>query len=186
MIRPLVPAAAAAGIILLAGCGGGSSSSSSGSSGAAAAPTAAATMTSSATTSSASTGAASIASLATAKNKLGTILVDSKGRTLYMWDADKGTTSTCYGACAKAWPPLLTTAKPVSGTGVTASLIGTTKRTDGKLEVTYGGHPLYYFVADAAPGQVTGQGSKGFGAAWWVLAPSGKVISAPTAAVGGY
>jgi predicted lipoprotein with Yx(FWY)xxD motif len=111
-----------------------------------------------------------------ANTKLGRVLVDSKGITLYDFVKDKGTTSVCYGACAALWPPLLTTSKPVAGTGVKASLLGTTKRKDGKLEVTYGGHPLYYFVTDRKPGQTTGQGVNQFGGPWWVLSAAGKEI----------
>ena len=110
------------------------------------------------------------------KTKLGTILVDSKGITLYDFPPDKGTTSVCYGACAALWPPLLTTGKPVAGRGVHAALLGTTKRKDGKLEVTYGGHPLYYFVSDRKPGQTTGQGVNQFGGPWWVVSAAGKEI----------
>jgi predicted lipoprotein with Yx(FWY)xxD motif len=111
-----------------------------------------------------------------ANSRLGRILVDSKGITLYDFVKDKGTTSVCYGACAALWPPLLTHGKPVAGPGVRASLLGTTKRKDGKLEVTYGGHPLYYFVTDRKPGQTTGQGVNQFGGPWWVLSPAGKEI----------
>jgi predicted lipoprotein with Yx(FWY)xxD motif len=111
-----------------------------------------------------------------ARSSLGRILVDSKGITLYDFVKDKGTTSVCYGACAALWPPLLTTGKPVAGPGVRASLLGTTKRKDGKLEVTYGGHPLYYFVTDRKPGQTTGQGVGQFGGPWWVLSAAGKEI----------
>jgi predicted lipoprotein with Yx(FWY)xxD motif len=109
-----------------------------------------------------------------AKTRLGTILVDSKGITLYDFVKDKGTTSVCYDACAALWPPLLTQGKPVAGPGVKASLLATTKRKDGKLEVTYGGHPLYYFVTDRNPGQTTGQGVNQFGGPWWVLTSAGK------------
>jgi predicted lipoprotein with Yx(FWY)xxD motif len=116
------------------------------------------------------------ATVAVAKSRLGSILVDSKGITLYDFVKDKGTTSVCYGACAALWPPLLTTGKPVAGPGVRASLLGTTKRKDGKLELTYGGHPLYYFVTDRKPGQTTGQGVNQFGGPWWVLSPAGKEI----------
>ena len=121
-------------------------------------------------------GAAGPTHVKLAKTKLGTILVDSKGITLYDFVQDKGRTSTCYGACAALWPPLLTTGKPTAGAGVRASLLGTTKRKDGKLEVTYGGHPLYYFVTDRKPGQTTGQGVNQFGAPWWVISPAGKEI----------
>jgi predicted lipoprotein with Yx(FWY)xxD motif len=111
-----------------------------------------------------------------AKSSFGQILVDSKGITLYDFVKDKGTTSACYGACAALWPPLTTTGKPVAGPGVRASLLGTTKRKDGKLEVTYGGHPLYYFVTDHKPGQTTGQGVNQFGGPWWVISPAGKEV----------
>ena len=116
------------------------------------------------------------AKVAIGKTALGRILVDSRGITLYDFPPDKGTTSVCYGACASLWPPLLTTGKPVAGPGVHASLLGTTKRKDGKLEVTYNGHPLYYWVGDHKPGQTTGQGLKQFGGPWWVLTPAGKEI----------
>ncbi len=111
-----------------------------------------------------------------AHTPLGRILVDSKGITLYDFPKDKGTTSSCYGACAALWPPLTTKGKPIAGRGVRASLLGTTKRKDGKLEVTYNHHPLYYFVSDRKPGQTTGQGLNQFGAPWWVLSPAGKEI----------
>ena len=111
-----------------------------------------------------------------AKSPLGRILVDGKGITLYDFVKDKRTTSVCYGACAALWPPLITKGKPVAGRGVRASLLGTTKRKDGKLEVTYGGHPLYYFVTDRKPGQTTGQGVNQFGGPWWVISPAGKEI----------
>ena len=116
------------------------------------------------------------AKVAIAKSPLGRILVDSKGITLYDFVKDKGATSVCYGACAALWPPLLTKGKPVAGPGVRASLLGTTKRKDGRLEVTYNHHPLYYFVTDRKPGQTTGQGVNQFGGPWWVLSTAGKEI----------
>jgi predicted lipoprotein with Yx(FWY)xxD motif len=111
-----------------------------------------------------------------APSRLGRILVDSKGITLYDFPPDRGTKSVCYGACAALWPPLVTHGKPVAGAGARAALLGTTKRKDGKLQVTYGGHPLYYFVSDRKPGQVTGQGVDQFGGPWWVLSAAGKEI----------
>jgi predicted lipoprotein with Yx(FWY)xxD motif len=105
--------------------------------------------------------------------KLGQILVDDKGMTLYLFVKDTGTSSTCYGQCATFWPPLLTTGTPQAGTGANQSLLGTTPRTDGKVEVTYAGHPLYYFLKDKAPGDITGQGVNGFGDLWWVVTASG-------------
>jgi predicted lipoprotein with Yx(FWY)xxD motif len=114
--------------------------------------------------------------VAVAKTRIGRILVDSKGITLYDFVTDKGGVSGCYGACAALWPPLITKGKPHAGPGVRASLLGTTKRNDGKLEVTYNHHPLYYFVTDRKPGQTTGQGVNQFGGPWWVLSPAGKEI----------
>jgi predicted lipoprotein with Yx(FWY)xxD motif len=116
------------------------------------------------------------ATVAVAKSRLGSILVDSKGITLYDFVKDKGGASSCYGACAALWPPLITKGTPHAGRGVRASLLGTTKRKDGKVEVTYNRHPLYYFVSDRKPGQTTGQGVNQFGGPWWVVSPAGKEI----------
>ena len=113
--------------------------------------------------------------VAIGKTGVGRILVDSRGITLYDFVADKGT-SVCYDACAALWPPMITNGEPIAGPGVKASLLGTTRRSDGKLEVTYGGHPLYYFVTDRHPGQTTGQGVNQFGGPWWVLSPAGREI----------
>ena len=124
----------------------------------------------------AGTSAGGRATVKVASTHLGRILVDSKGITLYDFVPDKGTKSVCYGACAALWPPLVTSGKPIAGSGVRASLLGTTKRSDGKLEVTYGGHPLYYYVADRKPGQTSGQGLNQFGGPWWVLSTAGKEI----------
>jgi predicted lipoprotein with Yx(FWY)xxD motif len=109
--------------------------------------------------------------------KYGQILVDGKGISLYMFVADAGTQSTCYSSCAAIWPPLLTTGAPQAISGAQATLLGTTTRTDGKVEVTYAGHPLYYFFKDKASGDTLGQGVDGFGALWWVMAPSGALIT---------
>jgi predicted lipoprotein with Yx(FWY)xxD motif len=121
-------------------------------------------------------GTTTRATVKVSNSSLGRILVDGKGITLYDFVKDKGKTSVCYGACAALWPPLLTKGKPIAGRGTKASLLGTTKRKDGKLEVTYNGHPLYYFVTDRKPGQTTGQGVNQFGGPWWVLSPAGKEI----------
>ena len=110
------------------------------------------------------------------KTKIGKVIANSKLHTLYMFRADHGTTSACYGQCAKYWPPLITKGKPVAGPGVKASLLGTTKRKDGKLQVTYKKHPLYTYIVDKKPGQKTGEGSKLFGAGWYALTPTGVVI----------
>jgi predicted lipoprotein with Yx(FWY)xxD motif len=108
--------------------------------------------------------------------KLGSILVDDKGISVYLFVADTTKESTCYTSCAAIWPPVLTDGAPQAGTGADASLLGTTTRTDGKVEVTYAGHPLYYFVQDKAAGDANGQGINGFGALWWVISPSGAAI----------
>ena len=109
--------------------------------------------------------------------KFGQILVDSKGITVYLFVADTSTSSTCYTSCASIWPPVLTSGAPQAGTGADASKLGTTTRTDGKIEVTYAGHPLYYFFKDVAPGDAKGQAVNGFGALWWVMSPAGVSIT---------
>jgi predicted lipoprotein with Yx(FWY)xxD motif len=119
------------------------------------------------------------ATVAVANNaKLGKILVDGSGKTLYLFEKDTTTASTCYDACAAYWPPLLTKDAPKAGAGVNASLLGTTRRRDGTLEVTYAGHPLYYVVTDHNPGDASGQGVNNFGALWFVVGPDGKKIGA--------
>jgi predicted lipoprotein with Yx(FWY)xxD motif len=125
----------------------------------------------------ATSSSAASATVGVANSGLGSILVDSRGRTLYLWQADTGAKSTCSGACAAAWPPLLTTGAPTAGNGAKASLLGTTKRSDGTEQVTYNQHPLYLFTGDTASGQTTGQGSAGFGARWYVLSPGGDPIT---------
>ena len=107
---------------------------------------------------------------------LGKVIANAKGRTLYLFRGDSGTKSACYGRCAQYWPPLLTTGKPVAAGGALASLLGTAKRKDGTTQVTYKGHPLYTFAEDKQAGQTTGEGSDGFGAHWYALAPSGSTI----------
>ena len=163
MQSKLLAAAAITAAMLLAACGSSASSTStSPSPGQSPSPSPVATGTSVAVATDA---------------KLGQILVDGKGITLYLFVADKGSASTCYTSCAQIWPPLLTSGPPVAGTGATASLISTTMRMDGTTEVAYGGHPLYYFVRDKKPGDTTGQGIDGFGGLWWVLSPGGAAIT---------
>jgi predicted lipoprotein with Yx(FWY)xxD motif len=127
------------------------------------------------------------ATLGVASSSLGSILVNSTGRTLYLFKADVGAKSPCTGAGATAWPPLLATAKPTAGTGLTASKLATITRSDGTQQVTYNGHPVYLFIKDKKPGQTTGQGVTAFGAAWYALTPAGSQISTqPTTSGGGY
>ena len=109
-------------------------------------------------------------------SSLGQIVVDAQGRTLYLFEADKGGKSACDGPCATAWPPYLSNGAPQAGTGASGGLISTTVRGDGTTQVTYGGHPLYYFVGDKAPGDVTGQDVDQFGAKWYVLDKAGAKI----------
>jgi predicted lipoprotein with Yx(FWY)xxD motif len=125
------------------------------------------------------------ATVGVANSGLGSILVNSAGRTLYLFKADSGTKSACAGACATAWPPLLATGRSTAGTGLTASKLGSTTRADGTKQVTYNGHPLYLFIKDKKPGDVKGQGVTAFGAAWFALTPSGNQASAPASSSGG-
>ena len=124
------------------------------------------------------------ATVKTRNGALGTYLVDAKGRTLYLFEKDTGKRSQCSGACAQAWPPLTTRAKPAAKGGAKASLLSTSKRSGGPKQVTYDGHPLYRFAPDTAAGQTKGQGVDGFGALWWVVAPSGEAIESSSAPPG--
>ena len=165
-------AALATAALIIAGCG---SSSSSTSATAAAAPAA---TTSASSTASTTAAAASGVAIETAKGSAGTYLAGPNGHALYLWVADSGGKSACSATCAKAWPPLVTRGNPTAGSGVDASDLGTTMRSDGSEQVTYKGHPLYYFVADTSADSTKGQGSDGFGAKWWLIAPSGTAITA--------
>ena len=124
----------------------------------------------------AATKSSEAASVGLASTKLGKILVDGKGQTLYLFEADKGKSSTCDGGCAAAWPPLITSGKPTAAMGVIGAKLGTTRRADGSTEVTYNGHPLYTYAGDQAPGQTSGQGIDQFGAEWYVLSRAGKTV----------
>jgi predicted lipoprotein with Yx(FWY)xxD motif len=109
-------------------------------------------------------------------SRLGRIVVDSKGRTLYAFAKEKNGRSACSGSCATYWPPLLTSGKVRAGRGVKASLLGTTKRAAGKLQVTYNRHPLYTFKLDKKAGQTNGEELNDFGGVWEALSPAGKRI----------
>ena len=111
-----------------------------------------------------------------ASSKLGRILVDGHGRTLYLFAKDKRGKSTCSGACLAYWPPLIASGKPRAIAGAKASLLGTTRRADGRLQVTYRHHPLYKFSGDTRKGLTSGQGLDDFGAEWWVVSPAGTKI----------
>jgi len=167
-ITLFIATAETVGIALIAaGCGGSASG----------APNSSGPYGSAATTSPPN-AAAGAAKVAVANSPLGRILVDGGGRTLYLFEKDTSTASTCDGSCASIWPPFTTTGKPLAGDGALAGKLGTTKRTDGKIEVTYNGHPLYYYAGDTKPGDTTGQGLDSFGAEWDVLSPAGRKIEA--------
>jgi predicted lipoprotein with Yx(FWY)xxD motif len=110
------------------------------------------------------------------KTALGKVLVDSRGRSLYLFEADRHGRSSCYGKCASFWPALLVKAKPTAGTGVKASLLGTSRRKNGTRQVTYRGHPLYRFALDKRAGQVKGEDLSNFGAHWYVLNAAGVKV----------
>ena len=156
----LIAIAPAVVALVIAGCGGGGSTSAGGSG--------------SANTAASTGGDAATVSLR--KLNVGNALVDGQGRTLYLFEADKSAMSTCNGACASLWPPATTAGKPKAGPGVDAAKLGTTKRSNGTLEVTYNGHPLYRYAPDTKPGQDAGQGLDQFGAKWYVLAATGSKI----------
>ena len=116
------------------------------------------------------------ATLGVENTSLGRILDNSQGRTLYLFQADKGTKSACFGACASNWPPLRSS-DPTVGSGANQSMVGTTKRSDGQAQVTYNGHPLYTFAGDSSAGDTSGQGVDAFGGLWYAVSPAGKQVT---------
>jgi predicted lipoprotein with Yx(FWY)xxD motif len=179
---------------LIAGVGGAlaaaatvAACSSAGSSSTAAAPAAstpaastpaASSPAAAAPASGAAAGASGGTVITTAKSSAGTFLTTGSGKAVYLWVKDTGDMSNCTGACAGAWPPVTTTATATATGGAKASDIGTITRSDGTKQVTYDGHPLYYFSGDSGPGTATGQGSDGFGAKWWLVSPTGSDVTA--------
>src|SRR4051794_28865992 len=128
--------------------------------------------------------AAKTASVKVAPSSAGRILVDTHGKTLYLWAHDKGAASTCNGQCAKYWPPLITTGKPEAGAGARAALLATSRRADGRMQVTYHGHPLYYYVGDTRRGDVKGEGLTAFGGRSDPVSAAGAAVR--KAAASGY
>jgi len=145
-------------LLVAAGCGSSSSSPSSN------------------TATKASSSAAKGIAVDLGTTKAGKVLVGPNGRSVYLFEKDTSAKSECSGPCAKAWPPLTTTGNPSAGTGVTAGMLGTTKRADGTLQVTYNGHPLYYFQGDKKAGTIAGQGLAAFGAEWYTVGASGTKV----------
>jgi predicted lipoprotein with Yx(FWY)xxD motif len=161
MIRLAAGAGGVLGIALLAtACGSGNSSTTGAAAGASPASTA--------------PGATVIE---TASSSAGTFLTSGSGRAVYLWTKDAGGKSDCSGACAAAWPPVTAAGKVTASGGAKASDLGTITRSDGTRQVTYDGHPLYYFAGDSGSGTASGQGSDGFGAKWWLVAPSGSDVT---------
>jgi predicted lipoprotein with Yx(FWY)xxD motif len=167
-----IPALAVVLVLLaspvVAGCGSGSNSANSSTSG-----------------SSTMKPSAGVATVKTANaSGLGTILVDGQGRTIYLFQRDTGPTSTCSGACIAAWPAVATHGKPQASGGVAAGKLAVTKRSDGTTQVTYAGHPLYYYAGDATAGETNGQGLNAFGAKWYVMGTNGSAITTQTTSGG--
>lgn len=188
MRSPFALAAVAATVALFtAGCG--SSNSSSTSTGSTAKSTNAASnspygenqssSTAASTTGSTSTAASAGAVVVSKHSHDGTILAAGPKRlTVYLFEGDHGTSSSCTGACAQVWPPVTTAAAASAAGGAIAADLGTTTRADGTKQVTYKGHPLYFFAKDKDDGDAYGQGVHGFGADWYVLKPSGAKVDA--------
>jgi predicted lipoprotein with Yx(FWY)xxD motif len=168
--------AAAALALIATGCGSSDSSSSGGAYGGGESSSSGGAYGGGATTQPATTQSSEGAATVTVAMvpKLGKVVVDSDGFTLYDFHKDKGTTSSCYGPCANVWPPLATTGKPKAGGGVSASMLGTTKRKDGTTQVTFAGHPLYTYTADSKPGEANGNDITTYGGEWYALTPSGE------------
>jgi predicted lipoprotein with Yx(FWY)xxD motif len=117
---------------------------------------------------------------------LGSVLVDARGRTLYVFEEDRKGMSACDTSCVKFWPPLVSRAAPRAGKGVHKSLLATIRRQDGRRQVTYAGRPLYTFVGDKTAGQTSGEGLTNFGAEWYALAASGRTVEPSRPSSGGY
>jgi predicted lipoprotein with Yx(FWY)xxD motif len=169
MRRPLVALAALVAVgALAAGCGGDQSGSGGSGSGGGA--------YGGGGTASTSGGPSGVATVTAASTKLGMILVDGSGRTLYLFEKDQPDQSACSGTCATAWPVDQTSGTPKAGSGVKAALLATIKRGDGTTQVTYNHHPLYYYSGDSGAGQQSGQGLNAFGAKWFVVSPAGGKV----------
>lgn len=169
-IYPAIAIVAMGVALAVAGCGGSSNSSGESAYGGGSESTA----TSKSTSSESGGGAATLA-VKNLGGDVGSVLVDSKGFTLYYFEKDKqGGKSTCYGPCAAGWPPMTTEGAAEGMGGVRASKLGTTKRNDGTMQVTYAGWPLYTFVEDKKPGEDNGTDVKAFGATWYPLHANGE------------
>jgi predicted lipoprotein with Yx(FWY)xxD motif len=167
MIR-LIAIGAAAGALLIAGCGGDDDDDSGAAGAAATNPTTTAASGSAEQTPKGTT-------IKLSSSDYGQVLFDADDQAIYLFDKEQGSKSECYGECAAAWPPVLTTGEPQAGKGVRAGLLGTTERNDGTSQVTYNGHPLYYY-AHEGPGQVLCQNVDEFGGLWLVVTADGEAV----------
>ena len=161
-----IPVAVAGVALVAAGCGSAGAGSAGSSSGYAPAP---------APMSSSGAASARADTVATRRTGLGNVLVDSQGRTLYLFEKDRGMTSACSGACASIWPPLTGT-NAMAGAGLSAPKLNVAKQPGGSSDVTYAGHPLYTYVGDTKPGDTKGEGLNQFGAQWYAVSPNGAKI----------
>ncbi len=182
LLVPMSRSLAIAGILAslaLAACGGDEDSTPTGPGPVAGSDTGATQDTAAADRQATGAGAkertGSSAQVVAADSQYGSVLFDSEQQAIYLFDKETANTSRCYGACAEAWPPVLTEGAPRAGEGVDAKLLGTTKRDDGSVQVTYDGHPLYYYVDDP-PGEVLCHGVEEFGGLWLVVDPSGEAV----------
>lgn len=173
---PAVAILAIGALLAVAGCGGGSSSSGEGGAYGSGGEETGTTKSAKSEAGGGEAAAGGPGIVAVAKSpELGTaILVDSKGFTVYDFHKDKGAKSACYGACASVWPPLTTSGAPQAMRGAESSKLGTTERSDGTMQVTYAGHPLYTYVADTKPGEAKGNDFSSYGAQWYALKASGE------------
>ncbi|MEU1227997.1 hypothetical protein [Streptomyces sp. NPDC005828] len=175
--RGLAAVSLAAVTLCTAVCGGCSSSSKNTGQASSSPAATQSAMTSASASPSASANAGGGTSVAVASvGKFGDILTDSQGKTLYLFEKDTSSTSTCYDECATAWPPALTTGTPTAAKGVDQAKLSTTTRTDGKTQIVYNGHPLYFFQGDNAKGDTNGEESSAFGAKWYVVNPAGDKV----------
>lgn len=172
MTRFLTVAALVAGV-LVAGCGGDDDDDDSASGDTAATTEAAAPTT---TEPASQPGAGAGATIKTADSQYGSVLFGGDDQAIYYFDKESGSKSECYGACAEAWPPVLTEGDPQAGGGAQAGLLGTTQRDDGTTQVTYDGHPLYYYVDDPK-GEVDCHNVNEFGGLWLAVQPNGEAVS---------
>lgn len=135
-----------------------------------------------ASSSSAAAGGSGSTVITTVSSSAGTFLANGSGHAVYLWTKDSSGMSACSGACAGAWPPVTTTGTVTASGGAKSSDLGTITRSDGTKQVTYDGHPLYFFSGDSGPGMASGQGNDGFGAKWWLVSPSGSDVTSAVSA----